>query len=564
MTSFGKRRALQAAAATVAVSALLLSGCASKRGDDGAANTAASGGSAAASNVNSTFVFASSSDPTSLDPATASDGETFRISRQIFEGLVGTKPGTADPAPLLAESWEPSSDGKTYDFKLKTGVKFQDGTDFNAAAVCANFDRWYNFKGILQTEGGAYYYKSLFQGYASKDTDKAVYKSCEAVSDGEVKINLTHPWVGFISALSLPAFAMQSPDALKKYDADGVGGTADAPVMSEYGKGHPVGTGPFKFVSWENGQQITLERNTDYWGDKGQIDKVVFRVISDSTARKQALEAGDIDGYDLVGPADLDDLKGKGFNLVNRDAFNILYLGINSKVKELSDPRVRQAISYAIDKDQLNKQVMPAGTKSAVTFIPSTVRGYTEDVEKYSYDPTKAKELLKEAGYPDGFTTTFYYPTDVSRPYMPTPADTFTNISQQLAKVGIKVTPKPMKWTQYIPKVQNSEDHGLHLLGWTGDYNDPDNFVGVFFNGEKQEFGYNDPELFKNLDEARQMSDEAAQTAKYSAILKEISEGVPAVPIAHPVPTLAFNERVTSYPASPVQDEVYNEVKLSK
>ncbi|MDR2254458.1 MAG: ABC transporter substrate-binding protein [Arthrobacter sp.] len=563
MTSFGSRRGLKAAAATVAVSALLLTGCASQRADDGASNNAASsdGGSA---NVNSTFVFASSSDPTSLDPATASDGESFRVARQVFEGLVGTKPGTADPAPLLAESWTPSSDGTSYDFKLKTGVKFQDGTDFNAEAVCKNFDRWYNFDGILQTEGGAYYYKSLFQGYATKDTDKAVYKSCEATSDSEVTVNLTRPWVGFISALSLPAFSMQSPTAMEKYDADGVGGTADAPVMSEYGKAHPVGTGPFKFVSWENGQQITLERNADYWGDKGQIEKVVFQVISDPTARKQALEAGTVDGYDLVGPADLDDLKTKGFNLINRDAFNILYLGINSKVKELSDVRVRQAISYAIDKDQLIKQVMPAGTKKAVTFVPSTVRGFTEDVDQYNYDPEKAKELLKEAGYPEGFTTTFYYPTDVSRPYMPTPADTFTNISQQLAKVGIKVEAKPMKWTQYIPKIQNSEDHGLHLLGWTGDYNDPDNFVGVFFNGEKQEFGFKDESLFKNLDDARQMSDEAAQTAKYSEILKQISQVQPAVPVAHPVPTLAFNPRVTEYPASPVQDEVYNMVKLSK
>lgn len=560
MTKIGSRRGLKAAAATVAVGALLLSGCASKRDEGGAS----SGGSAAGGSVNSTFVFASSSDPGSLDPATVSDGESFRVSRQIFEGLVGTKPGTADPAPLLAESWTPSSDGKSYDFKLKTGVKFQDGTPFDAKAVCANFDRWYNFTGILQSEGGAYYYKSLFQGYKTKDTDKAVYKSCEAKSDSEVTVNLTRPWVGFISALSLPAFSMQSPEAMTKYNADKVGGTADAPVMSEYGKGHPVGTGPFKFVSWENGQQVTLERNADYWGDKGQIEKVVFKVISDPTARKQALESGDIDGYDLVGPADLKDLESKGKKLVNRDAFNILYLGMNSKIKELSDPKVRQAISYAIDKDQLNKQVMPDGTKSAVTFVPSTVRGYTEEVEQYKYDPEKAKALLKEAGYENGFTTTFYYPTDVSRPYMPTPTDTFTNISQQLAKVGIKVEPKPMKWTQYIPKVQNSADHGLHLLGWTGDYNDPDNFVGVFFNGEKPEFGFKDDSLFKNLEDARQMSDEAQQTTKYSEILKQISQVQPAVPIAHPVPTLAFNERVTEYPASPVQDEVYNMVKLSK
>lgn len=559
MTRKGMRRGLTVAATTVAVSALLLSGCASKR-DEGNSGSGGSGDSS----VNSTFTFAASSDPKSLDPAFASDGESFRVSRQIFEGLVGTKEGTADPAPLLAESWEESGKGTVYDFKLKSGVKFQDGTAFDAKAVCANFDRWYNFKGIQQTEGVGYYYKSLFQGYKDKDTDKAVYKSCEATGDSAAKITLTRPWVGFIPALSLPAFAMQSPEAMKKYKADETSGSADAPKLSEYALEHPVGTGPFKFSEWKNGDHITLERNADYWGDKGQIEKVIFRVIADAPARKQALEANEVDGYDLVGPADLKVLKDAGFNLINRDPFNVLYLGINSKEKELSNVKVRQAISYAIDKDAMIKQVMPEGTKKAIEFIPSTVRGYTENVEKYDYNVDKAKELLKEAGYPDGFTTTFYYPTDVSRPYMPTPADTFTNISQQLAAVGIKVTPKPMKWTEYTSYVQGSDKHGLHMLGWTGDYNDPDNFVGVFFNGEKPEYGFNDPDLFKNLEDARQMSDQGAQTKKYEEIMKQISELVPAVPLAHPVPTLAFNQRVTSYPASPVQDEVYNQIKLSK
>lgn len=559
MTRKGMRRGLTVAATTVAVSALLLSGCASKR-DEG---TGGSGGSADG-NVNSTFTFAASSDPKSLDPAFASDGESFRVSRQIFEGLVGTKAGTADPAPLLAESWEESSKGTVYDFKLKTGVKFQDGTAFDAKAVCANFDRWYNFKGIQQSEGVGYYYKSLFQGYADKDTDKAVYKSCEAAGDSEAKVTLTRPWVGFIPALSLPAFAMQSPEAMKKYKADETSGSADAPKLSQYALGNPVGTGPFKFSEWKNGDHITLERNADYWGDKGQIEKIIFRVIADAPARKQALEAKEIDGYDLVGPADLKVLKDAGFNLINRDPFNVLYLGINSKEKELSNVKVRQAISYAIDKDALIKQVMPEGTKTAMEFIPSSVRGYTENVEKYEYNVEKAKELLKEAGYPDGFKTTFYYPTDVSRPYMPTPADTFTNISQQLDAVGIKVEAKPMKWTEYTSYVQGNDKHGLHMLGWTGDYNDPDNFVGVFFNGEKPEFGFDNAELFKNLEDARQMSDQGAQTKKYEEIMKQISDLVPAVPLAHPVPTLAFNERVTTYPASPVQDEVYNQIKLSK
>lgn len=547
-------------AAVMAAGALVLSGCVQSQRDNNASGSAGASGST----VNSTFVFGASSDPKSLDPAYASDGESFRVSRQIFEGLVGVKAGSADPEPLLAESWTPSSDGLTYDFKLKTGVKFHDGTDFDAKAVCFNFDRWYNFKGLQQAESVAYYYGSLFKGFADKP-ENAVYKSCEATSANEAKVTLAKPFAGFIAALSLPAFAMQSPKALADFKADEISGTAESPVLSEYAKGHPVGTGPFKFDSWSPGQELTLSANPDYWGEKGQIQKVIFRVIDEPTARRQALEAGNIDGYDLVAPADTKALKDAGFNVVAREPFTILYLGMNQKVKELQDVKVRQAISYAIDKDALIKQTLPEGTKKAIEFIPEVVNGYTDNVEKYEYDPAKAKQLLTEAGYPNGFTVKFNYPTGVSRPYMPTPEQVFTNISAQLADVGIKVDAQPNKWApDYLDRIQSSADHGIHLLGWTGDYNDTDNFVGVFFGKDKPEFGFNNPDLFKKLEEARQEPVLEKQTPMYEAINKQVSELVPAVPLAHPAPSLAFAPRVESYPASPVNDETFNLIKLTK
>ena len=163
-----RRRVLSAAALTAA-GALLITGCAESQRDD--AGGSASGGDTAA--VDGNFIFAASSDPKTLDPAFASDGESFRVSRQIFEGLVGTKPGTADPAPLLAEPWESSEDGLTHTFQLKKDVKFHDGTPFDAEAVCANFDRWYNFEGIQQAETVSYYYGKLFRGFADKPEDAA-------------------------------------------------------------------------------------------------------------------------------------------------------------------------------------------------------------------------------------------------------------------------------------------------------------------------------------------------------------------------------------------------------
>ena len=240
------RTRVLAVGATIAIGALALAGCTSQRDDNG-------GGGDAGGDVDSTFVFGASGDPSSLDPAFASDGESFRISRQIFEGLVGVEPGTADPAPLLAESWTQSDDGLSYTFQLKQGVTFHDGTEFNADAVCFTFDRQNNFTGIAQSESLSYYWGKIMRGYA--DTGTSIYGGCEAVSPTEAKITLTEPFAGFIPALSLPAFAIQSPTALAEYKADEVGGTSEAPTLSEYAQAHPTGTGPFKFDSWEPGAE---------------------------------------------------------------------------------------------------------------------------------------------------------------------------------------------------------------------------------------------------------------------------------------------------------------------
>ncbi|MET0304181.1 MAG: ABC transporter substrate-binding protein [Microbacteriaceae bacterium] len=541
--------------AAAAAGTLALTGCVQSERD----------GNAGGGDVDSTFVFAASSDPASLDPAFASDGETFRIARQMFEGLVGVEAGTADPAPLLAESWEQSDDGLSYTFQLKEGVTFHDGTEFDADAVCFNFDRWYNFEGVAQADSMAYYYGSLFKGF-SDAPDEAVYASCTpGESPTEVTVTLAQPFAGFIAALSLPAFAMQSPAALEEFGADDVGGTAEAPTLSEYAQGHPVGTGPFQFGSWEVGAQVELSAYEDYWGEQGAVQSIVFRVIDDPTARRQALESGTIDGYDLVAPADAASLEDAGYRIEARDPFTILYLGMNQTVPELQDVRVRQAITMAIDKEQLVTQTLPEGTEVATQFIPPVVAGYNEDVTTYDFDQEAARQLLAEAGYPDGFTLQFNYPTNVSRPYMPNPEQIFTNLSAQLEEVGITVDAQPNAWSpDYLDRIQGGSDHGIHLLGWTGDYNDTDNFVGVFFGGESPEWGFDNPQLFADLTAARAEPDLDAQLPLYEAINEEIATFIPGVPLAHPAPSLAFAERVTSYPTSPVNDEVYNLVELSE
>ncbi len=552
-----KKRRVLAGAAAIAVGAIVLTACASQREDGGETGDA--------SDVDSTFVFASSGDISGLDPAMANDGETFRVSRQIFEGLVGVEPGTADPAPGLAESWEQSEDGLTYTFALKEGVTFHDGTDFNAEAVCFNFDRMNNFTGVAASESLSYYWGKLMRGYA--DTGTSIYGGCEATSDTEAVITLTQPFAGFIPALSLPSFAIQSPAALEEFSADEVGGTAEAPVLSEYAQGHPVGTGPFVFEEWSPGESVTLSAYEDYWGEQGQVQEVIFQVIGETTARRQALESGSIDGYDLVAPADLGALEEAGFNLVNRDPFNILYLAMNQAVPELADIRVRQAIAHAIDKEQLVTQVLPEGTEVAQEFMPPAVIGWNEDVTTYEYDPDAAIALLAEAGFDESnpLTLEFNYPVNVSRPYMPNPEQIYTNLASQLEAVGIVLTPVGEEWNPtYLDRIQGGAEHGIHLLGWTGDYNDPDNFVGTFFATAGNEWGFTNEELTAALTEARGLATAEEQEAAYLAINEQIMEFLPGIPLAHPVPTLAFAERVTSYPASPVQDEVYNMIELSE
>ncbi|MGN7970301.1 ABC transporter substrate-binding protein [Microbacterium sp. 22296] len=552
------RRRLLVGGATVAIGALALSGCTSQRDDNGG------GGDAAGGDVDSTFVFGASGDPSSLDPAFASDGESFRISRQIFEGLVGVEPGTADPAPMLAESWEQSDDGLSYTFQLKEGVTFHDGTEFNADAVCFNFDRQNDFTGIAQSESLSYYWGKIMRGYA--DTGTSIYGGCEAVSPTEVTITLTQPYAGFIPALSLPAFAIQSPAALEQYQADEVGGTSEAPTLSEYAQGHPTGTGPFKFDSWEPGAETTVSAYDGYWGEQGQVQEVIFRVIGDTTARRQALESGSIDGYDLVAPADLGALESAGYMLTNRDPFNILYLGMNQADPALSDIRVRQAIAQAIDKDQLVTQVLPEGTTVASQFMPDSVIGFNSGVTTYDFDQDAAKALLAEAGFTEAnpLTITFNYPVNISRPYMPNPEQIFTNLQSQLQAVGIVVNPVSNEWGEYLDLIQGGSTHGIHLLGWTGDYNDPDNFVGTFFGAKSNEWGFDNAELFSALTSARGLATESEQDPAYQALNEQIATFLPGVPLANPVPTLAFAPRVTSYPASPVQDEVYNQIQLSE
>lgn len=506
-------------------------------------------------------MFGASADPVVLDGAYVSDGESMRVIYQIFETLVTTKPGGTEVQPLLAKSWSASADGLQWTFNLQTGVKFHDGTDFNAAAVCVNFERWYNFTGVAQSASVSYYWSTVFGGFSDGATE-SLYKGCEATDDATAVISLTAPSAAFLSGLAVPAFAIASPDALTKYEADKVGGTEDAPTFDgTFGTEHPIGTGPFKFESWTPGDKLTIVRNDAYWGAKALLDKVIFKPIADGPARRTALETGEIQGFDGVDPADLAALKDGGFQILMRPAFNVGYVGFNQAKAPLDNPKIREAIAYALNRDALVKAKYPEGAEVATQFMPPQLFGWSADVPQYTYDPNKAKQLIAESGVTD-LTLEFYYPSDVSRPYMPDPTANFEAFKADLEAVGFTIVPKTAPWRSgYLDDV-NSGNAQIYLLGWTGDYGDPDNFVGTFFRTPQPAWGFENQEIFDALTTARDTADLTERTKLYEAANKLIMEYLPGVPYVHTQPALAFAKGVTGYVPGPVALESFATVSL--
>jgi peptide/nickel transport system substrate-binding protein len=518
-----------------------------------------------------TLVYAGASDPVVIDGALVSDGESIRVITQIFETLINLKPGTTELVPGLATEWEVSPDALTYTFSLREGVKFQDGTDFNAAAVCFNFDRWYSFKGPLQSPSASYYYSAFFGGFKkneSEDLSDPLYKSCEARNATTAVITLTRPSASLLGALVQQAFSIASPDALKKYNADA--GSLDPDTgfkpSGTFGTEHPIGTGPFEFVSWTREDRIVLKRYENYWGEKAKLDQLIIRPIADNAARLQALQADEIQGYDLVEPQDIPTIEGTdNLKILSRPAFNVAYVGINQAKKPMDNLKVRQAVAYGLDRAAVVNNFYGGRGVVAKEMMPPEVEGYADSVTEYAYDPEKAKALLQEAGLTLPVPIEFWYPSDVSRPYMPNPKNNFEAFAASLNKSGFKVTPKTAPWDpDYLGRVDEGNAGDLNLIGWTGDFADADNFIGTFFQDFSPQFGFRNPKLFKLLDNAEIEADRQKRIDMYKEANQLIMEQLPAVPYAHTKPALAFRKDVEGFVPSPTTNELFNTVTIGE
>lgn len=518
-----------------------------------------------------TFVMGAEGDPVLLDGALVSDGPSVRVIAQMFEGLVGLKPGTTKVVPLLATSWAASKNGTSWTFKLRKGVKFHDGTTMDAKSVCFNFTRQYTLPANLQGENTNYYWFTVFGGYAKPATgnpgpEGSLYRGCKVVNPSTARIILSRPSSSFLAALALSNFGIASPTALVKYRADDATIGSDGVIrpLGTFATEHPIGTGPFKLESWRIGDKLVLTRNDGYWGTKAKLKKVIVRPIPDSTARLQALQSGEIDGMNLLSPQDVPAVAGSSsLKVLSRPAFNIGYVGINQKIGSLSNLKVRQAVAYGLDRKAVIGAFYGGRGQVANQFLPPLVEGYAKKgVPEYPYNPEKAKALLREAGQTLPVTLEFWYPTDRPRGYMPDPPRNFQAFAASLEKSGFKIVPHPAPWRGgYVSGVQSGKA-ALYLFGWTGDFGDPANFLNVHFGAENAQFGFNNPALFGLLKKADAESNLDIRTGLYQKASVDVMKFLPMVPYANNRPALAFKKNVKGYIPSPVEIELFNLVSV--
>ncbi len=490
---------------------------------------------ASSSKEGGVLVFARSNDAVGLDPGTEDDGESFYPIRHIYEGLVAFKPGTTEPEPRLAESWEVSADGLTYTFHLRSGVKFTDGTPMNADAVVYSFERQFKEDHPAYDQGPWKYW-----GYMSMSD---IVDSVVALDDMTVQMNLQKVEAPLLNNLSMEFAVIVSPTASAKYGDDF--------------KNNPVGTGPYKMVSWTKGDSIVLEKNADYWGENIFLDRIIFKVIPDATARWLALQKGEVDIIDLPSPEDLDAIRADAnVDLVSGAGLNVGYLAMNTAKKPFDNKLVRQAINYAINKDDIIKGVYGDSGQAAKNPIPPTMWGYNDDIVPYEYNPAKARELLAKAGYPNGFSTTLWA-MPVVRPYNPNAKKMAEVMQEQLKAVGITAEIVSYEWGTYLDKTDNGE-HDMALLGWGGDNGDPDNFLWVLLSEPAAIPPAGNIAFWKNAEftalckEAKETADLATRAELYKKAQVIFHEECPWVPVAHSTDYVAMKKNVKGFVMSPL------------
>ncbi|HEX2525568.1 MAG TPA: ABC transporter substrate-binding protein [Geminicoccus sp.] len=470
--------------------------------------------SAIAQVPNDVLVVGQIAEPASLDPAVSTATNDFRIVINLYEGLVRYKPGTLEVEPALAESWTISEDGRTYEFKLRQGVTFHDGTPFDAEAVKFNFERLLDEN--HPAAGTGPFPLSFFFSSVEK---------VEAIDPQTVRFSLTEPYAPFLSNLAYPTGLLVSPKAVTERG-------------TEFGR-QPVGTGPFRFVEWQGNRQVTIEKNPDYWGDPAKLQAVIFRPITDANTRAAEMLSGGIDVMVEVPPDALAQFQGtEDFKVYEQAGPHLWFLILNTKEGPLKDKRVRQAVNYAIDKQSIADNILQGTAEPAKGPIaPAFAWAYDPSLQGYPYDPEKAKALLKEAGA-EGASLTFYVAEGGSG--MLDPVAMGTVIQSNLADVGLDVKIETYEWNTFLANVNPGLAGKADMAEMAWMTNDPDTLPYLTLrtdalpeNGGFNSGYYSNPELDKVLDEARRSTDQAKRGDLYRQAQKIIVDDAPWAFVAH-------------------------------
>jgi peptide/nickel transport system substrate-binding protein len=447
-----------------------------------------------------TLSIAMGAEPESLDPVRMTSAPAATVGEHVVERLIYMEED-GSLTPMLAESWESNDDGTVWTFNIRQGVEFHDGEPLNAEAVATNLQRFVN------PDVGAAYAFLL-----------GTVEEIEAVGEYELQLSLSQPFAPILSHLSHSFIGIVSPAQLE--------GLAPEDTIEE-----PIGTGPYEMVEWSRGESITVEVNEDYWGDTPSIPTVVFEFIPESSAQIVALETGEVDAMMRVPPQEVERLEdAEGIEVVRESSVRTIYIGFNNLEEPFTDVRVRRALNYAVNKEEIVNGLFEGFTVADAPIVPA-VFGH-ESVGPYEYDPERARELLAEAGYPDGFEMTIHHPTG----RYPLDATVAEVIQDQLSEVGIDASLETREWSSYLDFTAQPPDQAEYdafLLGWGTVTLDADYGLYALLhsnqwnpNGNNRGF-YENEEVDALLDEARVTTDQAAREELYAEAIELIWSDAP-------------------------------------
>ena len=492
-----------------------------------------------------TLVVASGADAVTLDPQVSFDGQSPLLWRAVYENLVSYDGDTLDIVPHLAESYEISEDGLTYTFKIRPGISFTDGAPLDAAAVKLSIERQ-----IAVEQGIAYALASV--------------TAIETPDDMTVVLTLSAPSDGLLSAFAgMYAVYMISPNAIAENEQDG-------DWAQGWLRDNMVGTGPYVLDSYSQSQQAVFSRNPDYWGgwDGEHFDQIVVSYVKEPATQRLLLEQGEIDIALFLPDDAVEELDGtEGIVITDVPSWNLYYLVLPCHEGPTADKLVRQALSYGFDYDTWVTDVMRGKAQQARGPIPSNFIGFNPDTPQYSYDPDRARELLAEAGYPDGgFTIDYTYETGYfwKRPL----GELF---QANMADLGITVNIQelsPSAWYELLSNPETAQ-HAFGLVWWPTLKTPYDFLFSVFATGAQGAAAYNwgyysNPEFDALIEAGTTEPDEATRMAHYAKAQDLLVEDAPALFVYEKRYRLPMRDTVEGFVFNGVLIETLNFYGMSK